>query len=64
MMFKIVNHLIDIPASSFLPPAQTVHNTRGHNRRFPQPMARVDSYLHLFFPSFNQNLELFTPARD
>ena len=26
MMFKIVNHLIDIPASSYLSPAPTAHN--------------------------------------
>ena len=51
MIFKIITHLIDIPASSYLSPAPTVHNTRGHNRRFSQPMARVDSYLHSFFPS-------------
>jgi len=34
MMFKIVYHLIDIPASSYLSPALTAHNTTGHNRRF------------------------------
>ena len=48
MMFKIVNHLIDIPASSYLSPAPTVHNTRGYNRRFSQLIAKVDSSL---FPS-------------
>jgi len=51
MMFKIVNHLINIPASSYLSLAPTAHNTRGHNRRFTQPMTRVNSYLHSFFPS-------------
>jgi len=51
MMFKIANHLIDIPASSYLSPANTIHNIRGHNKRFSQPTARIDSYLHSFFPS-------------
>ena len=56
MIFKtvLVKHLIDIPASSYLSPAPTVHNTRGHNRRFsqsmllPMKMARVDFYLLAF----------------
>jgi len=60
MMFKIVNQLIDIPASSYLSPAPTVLNTRGHNRRFSQPIARVDSYLHSFFHPQSKS----TSARD
>ena len=31
MMFKILNHLVDIPANPFLTPISTVYSTRGHN---------------------------------
>ena len=50
MMYKIVNHLIDIPASSCLLSAPTDHATRGHNMRFVQPMKKINSYLYSFFP--------------
>ena len=50
MMYKIVNHLIDIPASSYLLSAPTDHATRGHNMRFVQPMTKINSYLYSFFP--------------
>ena len=29
MMFKIINHLVDIPVNPFLTPISTVHSTRG-----------------------------------
>ena len=32
-----------------LVPMTHVHDTRGHNMRFMQPMTRTDSYLHSFF---------------
>ena len=51
MMFKIINHLVDIPVNPFLTPISTVHSTRGHNMRFMQPMTRIDSYMYSFFPS-------------
>ena len=49
-MFKIINHLVDIPANPFLTSISTVHSTRGH-MRFMQPMTRIDSYMYSFFPS-------------
>ena len=51
MMFKIINHFVDIPVNAFLTPISTVHSTRGHNTRFKQPMTRIDSYMYSFFPS-------------
>ena len=51
MMFKIVHHLVDIRASSYLTPAATIQYTRGHHMRFIQPVTRIDSYLYSFFPS-------------
>jgi len=51
MIFKIVNQLVDLPASSYLLPISTDHDTRGHTLRFVQPFTRIDSYLHSFFPS-------------
>ena len=57
MMFKIINHLVNIPANPFLTPLTTVHSTRGHNMRFMQPMTRIDSYMYSFFSFSNQNLE-------
>ena len=51
MIFKIVNRLIDIPASPYLLSVPTDHDTRGHNMRFVQPVTKIDSYLHSFFPS-------------
>ena len=51
MMFKIVHHLVDIHASSYLTPAATIQYTRGHHMRFIQPVTRIDSYLYSFFPS-------------
>ena len=32
MMFKIINHLVDIPVNPFLTSISTVHSTRGHNQ--------------------------------
>ena len=51
MMFKIIHHLVDIQANSYLTPAATTQYTRGHHMRFTQPFTRIDSYLYSFFPS-------------
>ena len=51
MMFKITNHLNDISANSYLTPVPMLHDTRGHGKRFIQPMTRIDSYLYSFFLS-------------
>ena len=51
MMFKIIHNLVNIPVNSYLTPVSMTHDTRGHNMRFTQPMTRIDSYLHSFFPS-------------
>ena len=51
MLFKIINHHVDINATDFLIPIFNDHNTRGHSMRFSQPMTRVDSYKFSFFPS-------------
>ena len=32
-------------------PVPMLHDTRGHSKRFIQPMTRIDSYLYSFFPS-------------
>ena len=48
MVYRIVNHLIDIPSSFFHP---TNLSTRGHNLRFLNPFCRIDVYQHSFFPS-------------
>ena len=50
-IFKIIHNLIDIPANTHLIPLSSDHNTRGHQRRFKQPITRINSYLHSFFPS-------------
>ena len=51
IIFKITNHLVDISANSYLTPVPMLHDTRGHSKRFIQPMTRIDSYLYSFFPS-------------
>jgi len=51
MLFKIINHHVDINAINFLISSSNDHNTRGHRMRFLQPMIRVDSYKFSFFPS-------------
>jgi len=50
-IFKIIHNLIDITANTHLIPFSSGHNTRGHQWRFKQPMTRINSYLHSFFPS-------------
>ena len=49
MMYKIVNNLIDIEASLYLTPITSA--TRGHSRRYLYIQARINAYLHSFFPS-------------
>ena len=49
-MFKIIHNLTDIPLTHFTPVTSTYH-LRGHSMKFQKPAARIDSYLHLFFPS-------------
>ena len=51
MLYKIINHQIDISADSFLTPNFNTHYTRGHNKRFLTPITRIDSYKFSFFPS-------------
>ena len=50
-MFKIMHHLIDIPADTILIPAPSNYSLRGHSMRLLQPNTRVNSYLNSFFPS-------------
>lgn len=50
-IFKIIHNFIDIPADIHLIPVSSGHYTRGHQMRFQQPMTRINSYLHSFFPS-------------
>ena len=57
MLFKIIHNLVDIPANSYLTAVPMTHDTRGHNMRFMQPMTRIDSYLHSFFPSHHLQLK-------
>ena len=47
MMYKIVNNLIDIEASLYTP---TTSATHGHSRRYLCIQARINAYLHSFFP--------------
>ena len=51
MLYKIVHHLVDNPASKYLTPITTSNITRGHHKRFLQPSSTVNAYLHSFFPS-------------
>ena len=48
MLYKIVHHLVDIPASNYLTPTTTSDITRGHHKRFLQPSATVNTYLYSF----------------
>ena len=48
MMYKIVNNLINIEASLYLTP--TTSATCGHSRRYLYIQARINAYLHSFFP--------------
>ena len=49
-IFKIIHNLIDIPLTHLTPVTSTYH-LRGHSMKFQKPAARIDSYLHSFFPS-------------
>ena len=49
MLYKIVHHLVDIPASNYLIPIATSDITRGHHERFLQPSTTINLYLNLFF---------------
>ena len=48
MMYKIANHLIDIPAEDHL--HQVRSSCRGHDQRLYVPFARTKTYTHSFFP--------------
>ena len=50
MLYKIVHHLVDIPASNYLTLTTTSDITRGHHKRFLQPSSTVNAY-YSFFPS-------------
>ena len=49
-MFKMIHKLIDILLTHLTPVTSTYH-LRGHSMKFQKPAARIDSYLHSFFPS-------------
>lgn len=49
LLFKIVNHLVDIPPEPFLIPTGAI--TRGHNIRFLLPHTRTITMQYSFFPS-------------
>ncbi|CAC5397792.1 HMCN [Mytilus coruscus] len=49
LLYKIVNHLVDIPTEPYLMPTSV--STRGHNIRYLQPHCRTLVYQHSFFPS-------------
>ena len=51
MLYKIVHHLVDIPASNYVTPTTTSDITRGHHKNFLQPSSTVNAYLYSFFPS-------------
>ena len=61
MLYKIVHHLVDIPASNYLTPTTTSDITRGHHNDFLQPSSTVNAYLYSFFPSsIKIRMELLT----
>ena len=47
----MVNHLVEIPASSFLRPAVGASQTRGQNHRYLVSCCSVNAYKFVFFPS-------------
>ena len=49
MLYKIVNHLVDVPSEQYLIPTGSC--TRGHDAKFLQPQARIQPYQYSFFPS-------------
>ena len=51
MLFKIVNHQIDINAEHLLIPNSDIHHTRGDNKRYTMPTTWLNCYKHSFFPS-------------
>ena len=51
MLYKIVHHLVDIPASNYLIPTTTSDITRGPHKRFLQLSSTINAYLYSFFPS-------------
>ena len=50
LMYRIVNHLVEIPASTVLQPVGA-SRTRGHNHGYLVPYCGVDAYKFAFFPS-------------
>jgi len=50
-LFKIMHQLVVIPTDTILQPAPSSYHLRGHSMKLAQPSARVDVYLHSFFPS-------------
>ena len=47
-MYKITNKLIDIPLDSRLQPNKRF--TRGHNKKYQEPSARIELYRNSFYP--------------
>ena len=61
MLYKIVHHLVDIPASNYLTPTTTSDITRGHHKRFLQPSSTYSQHIFIFIlPFFNKDMELLT----
>ena len=49
MLYRIINHLVYIQATSLLIPAGT--HTRGHANRFLAPFGSVNTFKYSFYPS-------------
>ena len=49
LLFKVIQDLVDIPASAYLTPAST--RTRvDHMKKLRQILSKSDAYKHSFFP--------------
>ena len=57
MLHRIINHLVDIQATSLFIPAGTI--TRGHANRFLAPFGSVNAFKYSFYPS---SIRLEQPA--
>jgi len=49
MYFKIINQLVDIPATQYL--KETRCSSRKHNHCYQQSHARIEAHANSFFPS-------------
>ena len=55
MLYKIVYHLVDIPASNYLTPITTSDITGDHHKRFLQPSSII-----FIIPLFNKDMKFLT----